>query len=37
MIIKYDIMYIVNEREVIYIAYFFFFFLMNMEIVSQKK
>ena len=35
MIIKYDIMYIVNEREVIYIAYFFF--LMNMEIVSQKK
>ena len=34
MIIKYDIMYIVKEREVIYMTYYF---LINMEIVSQKS
>ena len=34
MIIKYDIMYIVKEREVIYMTYYF---LMNMEISLQKS
>ena len=34
MIIKYDIMYIVKEREVIYMTYYF---LMNMEIALQKS
>lgn len=34
MIIKYDIMYIAKEREVIYMTYYF---LMNMEIALQKS
>ena len=34
MIIKYDIMYIVKEKKVIYMTYYF---LMNMELALQKS